>query len=127
MPSINRKHKIREKPTPYAHHTKASAQYYHNSLWTKLAQWYKKHHPFCERCEAMEKTTPATQVHHKIPFMKGITDEDKWKLLLDEDNLMSVCDQCHVDIHNEMNGRKKKTTNLFDDEDNTNNQKRNTT
>ena len=110
MPTINRKNRIKQPITPYQHHTKASAVYYHNNLWTVLARWYKKHHPFCERCAEQGKTTLATQVHHKQPFMKGATDDDKWRLLLDEDNLMSVCDKCHVDIHNELNGRKKPLT-----------------
>lgn len=103
MPTINRNKKIKEKPTPYKHHNNISAQYYHNNLWTKLSRWYKSHHPLCERCDANGKVTPATQVHHINPFMNGTTDEERWKMLLDEDNLMALCDQCHIDIHNELN------------------------
>ena len=107
MPFINRKHKIKEKPTPYIHHNNVSAQYYNTSQWHKLRDYYIKNHPFCERCAENGKVTLAQQVHHKIEFMNGFTDEDRWRLLLDEDNLQSLCTKCHTDIHNQRNKKKK--------------------
>ncbi len=103
MPTINKKQKIKEKPTPYQHHNNISARYYNTSQWHKLRDWYIKQHPFCERCMEEGKVKLANQVHHKEEFLHGITDEDKWKLLLDEDNLMSVCNKCHKEIHNKTN------------------------
>jgi 5-methylcytosine-specific restriction protein A len=108
MPTINRKHKIKEKATPYQHHNNISAQYYNTSQWHKLRDHYIKNHPFCERCEENGKVTLAEQVHHKIEFLKGCTDEERWKLLLDEDNLQSLCSKCHAEIHNERNKQNKK-------------------
>ena len=53
--------------------------------------------PLCEICLRSDKTTPATQVHHIIsPFdYNNDTDTYFW----DYDNLLSICEQCHGNIH----------------------------
>lgn len=99
MPTINKLHKIKEKTVDYPHHNNISAQFYNTSRWHNLRDSYIKQHPFCEMCEEKGIVKLAEQVHHKIEFMKGITDEEKWKLLTDEDNLMSLCAECHKQIH----------------------------
>jgi predicted HNH restriction endonuclease len=54
-------------------------------------------HPICEECLKKGKVTAAQDVHHKkSPFKDG---EINWNLLLDYDNLMSVCKDCHGKIH----------------------------
>ena len=41
----------------------------------------------------------ATDVHHVRAFLTGSDDTEKWKLFTDEDNLVSLCDSCHHNIH----------------------------
>lgn len=106
MPYINRKKVVKQKPTPYVHHSNQSHKYYNTKQWVNLRNYYIKQHPFCERCEAQGRTTLATQVHHQVPFLNGLTETERLNLLLDEDNLMSVCNKCHAEIHNEMNRKK---------------------
>lgn len=110
MPTINRLKKVKEKKIPYKHYNQ-STKYYNNSLWYHLREWYIKNHPLCERCLDKGIVKEAEDCHHKIPFLTGDTDEERWKLLLDEDNLQSLCSKCHTEIHNERNKLKNKKKN----------------
>jgi 5-methylcytosine-specific restriction protein A len=75
---------------------------YNTTEWRKLRETYLKQHPVCEECLNKGKVTPATSVHHKeSPFKKG---EINRHLFLDYNNLMSVCHECHADIHNREQG-----------------------
>lgn len=76
---------------------------YNTTEWKKLREVYIKRNPLCEECLSKGKVTPATSVHHKeSPFSKGSVNNH---LLLDYDNLMSVCHECHADIHNREQGK----------------------
>ena len=72
------------------------AKWYAKTEWRKLRKIKLQQNPICEICG--EKL--AEQVHHKVSFMKGTTDEEKLSLLLDYDNLQSICPTCHQHIHN---------------------------
>lgn len=75
---------------------------YQNTAWRKMRDCYIKEHPLCDECLKNGKITPAEDVHHiRSPFKKG---EINWALLLDEDNLMSLCKTCHAEIHNKQLG-----------------------
>ncbi len=106
MPTINKINKVKQKQTPYKHEGKQGSKFYNTKQWKNLRNRYIKEHPFCEICESKGIIKLAEEIHHKEEFLKGITDEDKWDLLLDEDNLISLCSDCHHKIHNEE--RKKK-------------------
>lgn len=81
---------------------KLRQQAYQNTTWRKLRDTFMKEHPICERCLAKGKITPATDVHHiKSPFRNG---EVNYSLLLDDKNLMSLCRECHGDIHASQQG-----------------------
>lgn len=70
---------------------------YQNTQWRKLRITYLKEHPLCEECLNKGKVTAATSVHHKnSPFKNG---EINWNLLLDYDNLESICNECHGELH----------------------------
>lgn len=97
MPSINRK-QIRPKRIDYKHDDK-SAEYYNSNAWHSLRNEYYVKHPLCECCMSHDRVTAAAHVHHKIPFLTGMTDTERWQLLLDEANLMSVCTACHYALH----------------------------
>lgn len=97
MPTIN-KNSIREKPVKWKREVD-NTRYYNTSAWENLREWYIKRHPFCEECEKEGRVTLAQHVHHITPFLRGETEEERWKLLLDSDNLESVCAECHSRIH----------------------------
>lgn len=97
MPTIN-KQRIREKQVQYRHNN-VSAQYYNTSAWRNLRNYYIKRHPLCEECMKNGKVKAAEEVHHIKEFLRGKTDEERYLLLTDETNLMSVCRKCHMKIH----------------------------
>lgn len=75
---------------------------YNTTEWRKLREVYMREHPICEKCLERGKITPAEDIHHKIsPFRSG---EVNYGLLLDHDNLMAVCKECHAAIHNKQQG-----------------------
>ena len=80
-----------------------SAEYYNTKYWKALRNSYIRQHPLCERCLSLGKVTPAEHVHHIIPFLTGTTKQERFKLLLDNTNLMSLCVPCHKWIHNNLN------------------------
>lgn len=93
MPYIP-KHRYKPRATKYKHDNNISHQFYNTTLWLNLRRRWLHEHPFCAICERL-----ATDVHHITPWLQGTTIDDKWKLFLDEDNLLSLCDKCHHDIH----------------------------
>jgi len=79
-----------------------SFMYYNTKAWRNLRLSYISDNPLCEECLKKGIATPAEEVHHKHEFMKGKTDDDKWNLLLDPNNLESVCRKCHDEIHRQL-------------------------
>ena len=105
MPTIN---KHTKKAVTYTHKKNDSAKYYNSKWWKLLRNVWITAHPVCHQCSIAGRSVPATQVHHITEFMSGKTDEERWNLLLDPNNLMSLCTECHKKMHgkktNEFNG-----------------------
>lgn len=102
MPTINQPKKERKKykTNNKSERRKLRQSMYNTPQWKSLTKWYKQHNPLCEMCAKKGKTTPVEAVHHiESPFIDGLTDEERWDRLLDIDNLMSVCVDCHLEIH----------------------------
>lgn len=98
MPTINKKtnkQKTIEMPNE-------SARYYNSKWWKTLRNGYIRNNPLCYMCAINGRSTAAEEVHHKTPFMTGKTEEERWNLLLDPDNLISLCKDCHREIHRQM-------------------------
>lgn len=99
MPTINR---LPKKPKSTSGRTETDMRKlrqtaYQNTAWRKMRDTYLKEHPICEECLKKGKVTPATDVHHvRSPFQKGTIN---YALLMDYDNLMSLCKECHGEIH----------------------------
>ena len=70
----------------------------YNARWNKLRKAKRQANPLCERCQAKGITRIAELVHHITPLDKGGE-------LLAWDNLMSLCRNCHDEIHMELNNR----------------------
>lgn len=89
-------------PTDHYKRNNKSAIYYNSMQWRNLRNYYIHTHPLCERCyNIYGRSVPAEEVHHKKEFLKGQTEQERWQLLTDPDNLMSLCSACHHEIHNE--------------------------
>jgi len=106
MPYINKT--PRKEKTKRSRHSNQSYRYYHSRQWGLLRNYYITTHPLCEQCLANGISREAEEVHHIKEFMSGETDADRWQLLLDETNLMSVCRDCHMQIHGERHSAKYK-------------------
>ena len=76
--------------------------YYQNRQWKQLRQWKIINNPICEVCARSGLVIPATEIHHKRPFGTGETEQEKWRLLLDPLNLISVCSECHAEFHRQL-------------------------
>ena len=102
MPTINKQKAKPKAPRKETDMRKLRADAYNNTTWRKLRETYLKQHPLCERCLEKGKITPAEDVHHRVsPFKHG---EVNYGLLLNDENLMSVCKQCHGEIHASQQG-----------------------
>lgn len=101
MPTLNLQKKTK-KETNQRNENTASREIrrkaYNNTEWRKLRDIYIKEHPLCEDCLDKGKVVPAEDVHHiRSPFQNG---ECNKALLLDYNNLMALCKQCHNKRHN---------------------------
>lgn len=103
MPTINKQEK-KSRPTERKETDmrKLRQKAYQNKEWRKLREVYMHEHPLCDECLKKGKVTPATDVHHKKSPFKG--GEVNYNLLLDYDNLESVCKDCHGAIHANQQG-----------------------
>lgn len=103
MPTINKKTCKQEN---IKWNTNRSIEFYNSPAWKTLRNNYKLHHPLCEECLNKGISKPAEHVHHKIPFLSGKDDNEKWSLLLDVNNLQSLCAYCHREKHKKVFGNK---------------------
>ena len=77
---------------------------YQNKKWRKMRDTYMHEHPICADCLAKGKITPAEDIHHIVsPFRGG---EVNYNLLLDYNNLVSLCKECHAARHNKEQGHR---------------------
>lgn len=108
MPTIN---KLPKKPKSTEHADtdmrELRRKAYDDVRWRKLRTHYMQQHPLCEECLKHGKVNAGTlanplQVHHlKSPFIKGTIN---WQMFLDEDNLETICGECHGKLHAEEKG-----------------------
>ena len=80
-------------------------KYYQSHDWKQLREWKINNYPVCQNCLHYGIVTPATEIHHRIPFSTGTTEEAKWQLLLDPTNIVSLCSSCHDLFHNTMRAK----------------------
>jgi 5-methylcytosine-specific restriction protein A len=72
---------------------RSTTEHGYDYAWRRLSERVRAEHPLCQVCEQRGDVTPATEVHHIIPV-----DDAPW-LRLERSNLVSICNQCHNDIH----------------------------
>lgn len=72
---------------------------YDNKIWDIIRNSYIHEHPLCELCLLEGRSKAVEDVHHKIPFSNAMTYNEKWDLFTDKNNLMSLCQDCHLKLH----------------------------
>lgn len=65
----------------------------YDAFWRRVRKQALREHPLCQRCEEAGRVTAASIVHHIIAI------EDAPRLRLDLANLMTLCRECHEEIH----------------------------
>lgn len=111
MPTIKKPNKRKRDNSRKKHGLQAKIQrlIYNTSHWRKLVAAKKMMSPLCERCLSEGRTTATQEIHHIIPLKTCNGDLNYLlQLAFDYDNLMSVCCQCHEDIHAEMRAKHKR-------------------
>lgn len=72
---------------------RARHKIYNNRRWRKVRAFKFKSNPLCEQCLLKGRVTEAQLIHHIIPI-----DVDP-NLAYEYDNLMSLCHNCHGEVH----------------------------
>lgn len=77
----------------------ADRSIYNSTQWKNLRASYFMEHPLCEMCLKEDKVTPAIDIHHIIPFLRGKTPLEQRDLAFNYNNLMALCKEHHQKIH----------------------------
>lgn len=101
MPTIYKPKKPQKKSENNFHDTERR-KIYNSERWRRLRAWKFACNPLCEMCLKENKIIPAEDVHHITSFMSTDNPEHRNYLAYDYDNLMSLCKQCHQNVHNKL-------------------------
>lgn len=107
MPTINKQSHYNKVKAKEHINNNTSAIYYQSKQWKNLRSWYIRRHPLCECCLSKGIVKSAIDIHHVHPFMSATTEVGKWNLLLNEDNLMALCKDCHIEAHRHLKNPQK--------------------
>ena len=87
-------------------HSKAYMDLMNSKRWKQVrALKLQQVGGYCELCTAQgwhDLQAVAVDVHHKIPIESATSMEEMKRLAYNPANLMSLCDECHHKIHEEM-------------------------
>lgn len=102
MAFINRKRIKPERVKPICSEAIDSCKFYNSMAWHRFRNVYVSEHPVCAECLLHDHVEPTAEVHHILPFSHGTTEEEQWKLFLDQNNVIALCKQCHIGYHIKM-------------------------
>jgi 5-methylcytosine-specific restriction protein A len=71
---------------------------YSSARWENLRQSKLMYNPLCEFCLALDRVTPATEVHHMDSFL-NYTGNMRLAKAYDMSNLISLCSEHHGFLH----------------------------
>ena len=80
--------------------------------WTKLRAEKLHSSPLCERCKLSGIITPGAEIHHIMPIDTGTTPAEKIRLAYNPHNLQTLCHNCHVAIHKELQSKSAQNTKI---------------
>ena len=93
-----------QKPRKFKNeNTERKRKLYNTKEWKQLSQIYKHEHPLCECCQVHDKVSSVEEIHHAVKFDDQETPELRSMLLLDKDNLIALCTECHQTYHKRPN------------------------
>jgi 5-methylcytosine-specific restriction protein A len=81
---------------------------YQDKRWKKIVAAKKRINPLCEEHEKLGRVIQLQEIHHRIPFEWGRSDEEMELLAFDIDNTESVCEKCHEELHKQLKINKKR-------------------
>ena len=76
-------------------HSGEVSKFYDSSSWKNIRLAYLMEHPICELSLLEKQVIEAQHVHHLIKWADQPTDEMKWRLMLDKDNLIALTAEVH--------------------------------
>src|SRR3990170_6270711 len=77
----------------YEEERKTSIERGYDADWQKTREFKANQDPLCEECLKQDRVVPLDVVHHIKPI------EMHLELRLVMDNLISLCNKCHEEIH----------------------------
>ena len=86
---------------------KDKMEIYNSREWKELRILKLRANPLCEVCEREGIVTAAHAVHHRHPIEDSTSKAEMRKWAFAWDNLVSVCDACHANIHKDQRSRTK--------------------
>lgn len=96
MPTINRLKK-KERTSDKSNLRK---KLYADRLYQKVRKLYFMEHPLCEECLKRGLTVQSRDVHHKVsPFKDNLSMVERYFLLRNPSNFISLCRDCHQKAH----------------------------
>lgn len=72
---------------------------YNTTLWKRMRLAKLMEQPLCEVCLLQNVTTLAEHCHHLVSFMEGENEVERDALAYNSNNLISVCQKHHSDLH----------------------------
>lgn len=110
MPTINRLKK-KERTSDKSNLRK---KLYSDRLYQKVRKLYFMEHPLCEECLKNGKTVQARDVHHKqSPFNDNLSMVERYSLLRNPSNFISLCRDCHQKVHGNIKKKNWKKILIF--------------
>ena len=89
-----------QKPRKFKNeNTERKKKSYNTQAWKNLSRIQKMEKPLCECCKIDDKVSSVEEIHHAIKFDDQENPEVRSMLLLDKDNLISLCKDCHQKYH----------------------------
>lgn len=100
MPTIYTLNKIQPKRNTYASKKDLISRYvYNTNIWRKLRIKKLSINPLCEKCYSKGIIKSGVDIHHIIPISKGKSIPEMKKLGFDINNLETLCEECHKEVH----------------------------
>lgn len=99
MPTINRRRQSCSNPDTQLNREERQ-KLYRLKRWRDMSRCQLMTHPECEICSVRNRIALAEDVHHILsPFEPGISEDEKMSRGFDYGNIISLCKQCHRDVH----------------------------
>ena len=107
LKDLNKERKSKYKQLPKEIHTndrdKYWQKYYQTSQWKNLRALHRQEQPLCQCClKYFDRVRAVEEVHHICKISNGANEYERMMLLTDPDNIVSLCKECHDNVHNGM-------------------------